>query len=104
MWSRRSRFRRGPGRSVHLLRARNIHLIRCHDSAITNLTLLCRYQHTHFLQKGWTCRINPDRLPEWTPPNWVDPEQRPHTNTRIQRLNTQRQLHRRNRQRTPTAA
>jgi hypothetical protein len=20
--------------------------------------LLCRYHHTHFLQKGWSCRIN----------------------------------------------
>ena len=71
---------------------------------LNNLTLLCRYHHTHFLQKGWTCRINPDGLPEWTPPKWVDPEQRPHTNTRIQRHNTQRQLHRRNRQRRSAAA
>jgi hypothetical protein len=41
MWSRRSRFRRGPVRSFHLLRAR-LHfsqLIRCHDSAITNVAL-----------------------------------------------------------------
>jgi hypothetical protein len=72
MWSRRSRFRRGPVRSFHLLRARNIHLIRCHDSAITNLTLLCRYHHTHFLQKGWTCRINADDLPERIPSWWID--------------------------------
>ena len=28
---------------------------------LDNLTLLCRYHHTHFLQKGWTCRINSDR-------------------------------------------
>jgi hypothetical protein len=25
---------------------------------LNNLTLLCRYHHTHFLQKGWYCRIN----------------------------------------------
>ena len=56
------------------------------------------------LQKGWTCRINTDGLPEWTPPRWIDQNQRAHTNKRIQRLNTQRQLGRRNRQRTPTAA
>jgi hypothetical protein len=49
-----------------------IHLIRCHDSAITNLTLLCRYHHTHLLQKGWTCRINADDLPEWIPSWWID--------------------------------
>jgi hypothetical protein len=71
---------------------------------LNNLTLLCRHHHTHFLQKGWTCRINPDGLPEWIPPKWVDPEQRPHTNTRIQRHNTQRQLHRRDRQRRSAAA
>ncbi len=59
---------------------------------LDNLTLLCRYHHTHFLQKGWMCRINSDRLPEWTPPRWIDPQQRPQLNTRIQRLNAQRQL------------
>jgi hypothetical protein len=66
--------------------------------------LLCKYHHTHFLQKGWTCRINTHGLPEWLPPKWVDQDQHPHTNTRIQRLNTQRQLQTRNRQRTPAAA
>ena len=72
---------------------------------LENLTLLCRYHHTHFLQKGWTCRINPDGLPEWTPPRWIDQHQHPHINTRIQRHNTQRQLHSRNqRRRTPAAA
>jgi hypothetical protein len=63
---------------------------------LENLTLLCRYHHTHFLQKGWTCRINPDGLPEWIPPRWIDQDQQPHINTRIQRIKTQRQLdHRR---------
>ena len=52
---------------------------------LDNLTLLCRYHHTHFLQKGWTCRINPDGLPEWIPPRWIDQHQHPHINTRIQR-------------------
>jgi hypothetical protein len=36
---------------------------------LDNLTLLCRYHHTHFLQKGWSCRINTEGLPEWIPPN-----------------------------------
>ena len=71
---------------------------------LENLTLLCRYHHTHFLQKGWTCRINTDGLPEWIPPRWIDQDQQPHINTRIQRLNTQRQLDRRDRRRTPAAA
>ena len=64
---------------------------------LNNLTLLCRYHHTHFLQKGWSCRINADGLPEWIPPRWIDQDQRPHINARIRRLNTQRQLGRRNR-------
>ncbi len=47
------------------------------------LTLLCRYHHTHFVGHGWTCKLNPDRLPEWTPPRWVDPTQQPLINDRI---------------------
>ena len=44
---------------------------------LDNLTLLCRYHHTHFLQKGWTCRLNADGLPEWIPPWWIDQHQQP---------------------------
>ncbi len=62
---------------------------------LDNLTLLCRYHHTHFLQKGWTCQMSPDGLPEWIPPRWIDPAQRPQLNARIRRLRTQRQLGRR---------
>jgi hypothetical protein len=70
---------------------------------LDNLTLLCRYHHTHFLQKGWTCRINTDELPEWTPPRWIDQHQRPQINTRIRRIHTQRQQPQR-RRRPPDAA
>jgi hypothetical protein len=62
---------------------------------LDNLTLLCRYHHTHFLQKGWTCRMNAEGLPEWIPPSWIDHQQRPQINTRIRRLETQRELGRR---------
>jgi hypothetical protein len=62
---------------------------------LDNLTLVCRYHHTHFLQKGWTCRSNADGLPEWIPPRWIDPEQRPQLHTRIRRLHTKRQFSRR---------
>ena len=65
---------------------------------LDNLTLLCRYHHTHFLQKGWTCRINTDGLPEWIPPWWIDQHQRPQVNTRIRRLHAQ------HRRRPPAAA
>jgi len=70
---------------------------------LDNLTLLCRYHHTHFLQKGWTCRINAAGLPEWIPPWWIDHDQRPQINTRIRRLRAQRGNLRR-RRRTPDAA
>jgi hypothetical protein len=72
---------------------------------LDNLTLLCRYHHTHFQQKGWTCQINSDGLPEWIPPWWIDRQQRPHINTRIRRIKAQRQRtsHRR-RPRSPAAA
>jgi hypothetical protein len=71
---------------------------------LDNLTLLCRYHHTHFLQKGWTCRINADGLPEWIPPRWIDHDQRPQINARIRRLNSQRQLQRPQRRRRQDAA
>ena len=51
---------------------------------LDNLTLLCRYHHHNFAARGWTCRLNPDRIPEWTPPSWVDPTQTPMINSRIQ--------------------
>src|SRR3954468_47004 len=49
---------------------------------LQNLTLLCAYHHHNFAGRGWTCRMI-DGLPAWTPPRWVDPHQRPLTNTRI---------------------
>jgi hypothetical protein len=55
----------------------------CHDSATTNLTLLCRYHHHNFASKGWHCQINPDGLPEWRPPWWIDKTRTPMINTRI---------------------
>ena len=48
---------------------------RCHKSSTRNLTLLCRYHHTHYLTAGWTCQITPDGLPAWAPPRWRDPDQ-----------------------------
>ena len=50
---------------------------------LDNLTLLCKYHHHNFANHGWTCQLNPDRLPEWRPPRTVDRQQRPMINTRI---------------------
>ena len=49
---------------------------------VANLTLLCSYHHHHFAARGWTCQMT-DGLPTWTPPRWIDREQKPIRNTRI---------------------
>ncbi len=61
------------------------HVIAWADGGATdldNLTLLCAYHHHQFAGRGWTCRMI-DGLPTWTPPRWVDPDQKPLRNTRI---------------------
>ena len=57
---------------------------------MNNLTLLCAYHHHNSLARGWTCRINTDDFPEWTPPKWVDRDQKPMINTGIQAVLTAR--------------
>ena len=62
------------------------HIIGWIDGGMTdldNLTLLCRYHHHNFASKGWHCQINPDGLPEWSPPWWIDRSRTPLINTRI---------------------
>ncbi len=63
---------------------------------LNNLTLVCAYHHHNFLARGWTCKINTDGIPEWTPPRWVDRDQKPMINTRIQGVLTARKHARRN--------
>ncbi|MET1004807.1 MAG: DUF222 domain-containing protein [Propionibacteriaceae bacterium] len=50
---------------------------------LNNLTLLCRWHHHNFAQRGWQCRMRDDGLPEWIPPKWVDREQKPLQNSRV---------------------
>jgi len=45
------------------------------------MVMLCRYHHRHFQQAGWTVYINNNGTPEWTPPAWLDPDQKPRHNT-----------------------
>jgi hypothetical protein len=62
------------------------HITEWVDGGLTdldNLTLLCRYHHHNFANRGWTCHLNTDRLPEWRPPRWVDRDQKPLLNSRI---------------------
>jgi len=47
---------------------------------LDNQCLLCRYHHRHFAPAGWQVRIT-DGVPEWIPPPWLDPQQRPRRNT-----------------------
>ncbi len=53
------------------------------NTNIGNLTLVCSFHHHHFAKHGWRCQINADGLPEWIPPKWMDPLQRPILNHRI---------------------
>jgi hypothetical protein len=62
------------------------HITEWVDGGLTNLdnlTLLCRFHHHNFASRGWTCTINRDGLPEWTPRWWIDPERKPIINSRI---------------------
>jgi hypothetical protein len=72
------------------------HITEWVDGGLTNLdnlTLLCRFHHHNFANHGWTCTLNDDGLPQWTPPWWVDRNRKPMINTRIiaRRFNPSRQ-------------
>jgi Domain of unknown function (DUF222)/HNH endonuclease len=87
-----------PGCSVPPQLCERHHIVAWLDGGRTdldNLTLLCRYHHHNFGRRGWTCRLNLDRLPEWSPPAWVDPDQRAMINTRISAQTVSRKLKRR---------
>ncbi len=43
---------------------------------LDNLVMLCRVHHRQIHSTDWTVRIR-DGLPEFIPPPWIDPEQRP---------------------------
>jgi hypothetical protein len=49
-------------------------------TSVDNGTLLCGYHHRSFDQLGWTVDMR-DGTPWWTPPRWIDPDQRPIRNT-----------------------
>ncbi len=62
------------------------HILPWHKNGKTdlrNLTLLCSYHHSHFLDRGWQVRINTDGLPEWVPPRYLDSDQTPMINNRV---------------------
>ncbi len=48
---------------------------------IDNMCLVCVFHHRHFEAAGWAVRMADDGMPEWLPPPWLDPEQKPRRNT-----------------------
>jgi 5-methylcytosine-specific restriction protein A len=49
---------------------------------LTNLVMLCRTHHREIHATGWEVRIGADGLPEFLPPRWLDPQQRPRRHAR----------------------
>ena len=75
-----------PGCDVQPQWCERHHIVAWQDGGNTNignLTLVCSFHHHQFAKHGWQCRINADGLPEWIPPTWIDPQQRPILNHRI---------------------
>jgi hypothetical protein len=61
------------------------HIIHWADGGPTdldNLVLLCGHHHTVIHHHGWDVRLGTDRLPDFYPPPWVDPDREPQRNTR----------------------
>jgi hypothetical protein len=46
-----------------------------------NGCLLCPFHHTEIHKQEWVIRMAADGIPEFIPPKWMDPTQRPRRNT-----------------------
>ncbi|HET8662449.1 MAG TPA: DUF222 domain-containing protein [Micromonosporaceae bacterium] len=49
-------------------------------TCLSNIVLICGFHHRLVHHGGWSVHIAPDGRPEFTPPTWVDPTQRPRRN------------------------
>jgi hypothetical protein len=61
------------------------HIVHWADGGRTdldNLVLLCGYHHRVVHHSGWQVAMAADRRPQFLPPPWVDPDQKPRRNTR----------------------
>ncbi|HSJ59802.1 MAG TPA: DUF222 domain-containing protein [Jiangellaceae bacterium] len=52
------------------------------ETNLDNLVLLCTHHHTVVHHHGWDVQLGPDRLPDFFPPPWVDPDREPRRNRR----------------------
>ena len=50
-------------------------------TSLDNAVLLCGAHHRLIHQGQWTVRLGGDRRPEFTPPDWIDPDRKPLRNT-----------------------
>ncbi|HEX8627445.1 MAG TPA: HNH endonuclease, partial [Catenuloplanes sp.] len=50
-------------------------------TSLSNAVLLCRHHHRVIHHTRWTVRLGHDGLPEFIPPQFIDPHQRPRRNT-----------------------
>jgi hypothetical protein len=58
------------------------------ETALSNLVMLCLVHHREIHSSGWVVRIAGDGLPEFIPPPWIDPQQRPRRNPNPYRPDT----------------
>ncbi|HZN70836.1 MAG TPA: HNH endonuclease signature motif containing protein [Micromonosporaceae bacterium] len=57
-----------------------VHWVDGGATCLDNSVLVCRFHH-RLLHKGdWTVHIGHHGRPEFTPPAWIDPHQRPRRN------------------------
>lgn len=59
-----------------------VHWVDGGSTDLDNLVLLCGRHHTVVHHEGWDIVVNTDRLPDFVPPPWVDPDRTPRRNKR----------------------
>ncbi len=60
------------------------HLVHWADggpTSLANAVLVCRLHHSLIHRGDWTVRLATDHRPEFIPPPWIDPDQKPRRNT-----------------------